>query len=58
MAVAWVAVPRFDGMLQFSFRCPLLPAWRIVSICGALKSFGNVILCEKINDAEWSRPEA
>src|SRR5436305_4879073 len=57
MAVGWVAVPQFDGMWQFSFRWSLLPAWAIVSICGALKSFGNLILCEKINDAQWSRPD-
>ena len=57
MAVGWVAVPQFDGMWQFSFRWSLLPTWAIVSICGALKSFGNLILCEKINDAEWSQPD-
>ena len=57
MAVGWVAVPQFDGMWQFSFRWSLLPSWAIVSICGALKSFGNLILCEKINDAQWSRPD-
>jgi len=32
-------------------------AWAIVSICDALKFFGNLILCEKINDAQWSRPD-
>lgn len=57
MAVSWAALPRFDGMWQFSFRWSLLPTFTIVSICGALKSFGNLILCEKINDAEWSRPD-
>src|SRR6266571_4062998 len=57
MTVGWVAVPQFDGMWQFSFRWSLLPSWAIVSICGALKSFGNLILCEKINDAQWSRPD-
>jgi NCS2 family nucleobase:cation symporter-2 len=57
MAVGWIAMPQVDGMWQFSFRWSLLPAWAIVSICGALKSFGNLILCEKINDAQWSRPD-
>src|SRR5438093_2325583 len=57
MAVGWVAVPQFDGMWQFSFRWSLLSTWALVSTCGALKSFGNLILCEKINDAEWSRPD-
>jgi len=57
MAVGWVAVPQFDGMWQFALRWSPLPYWTIVSICGALKSFGNLILCEKINDAGWSRPD-
>ena len=57
MAVGWAAMPHFEEMWQFSFRWSLLPAWAIVSICGALKSFGNLILCEKINDAQWSRPD-
>src|SRR6266571_4071800 len=57
MAVPWIAMPRLDGMWQFSFRWSLVPTFAIVSICGALKSFGNLILCEKVNDAEWSRPD-
>ena len=57
LATSWIAVLQFEGMWQFSFRWSLLLAWAIVSICGALKSFGNLILCEKINDAEWSRPD-
>jgi len=28
----------------------------IVSITGALKSFGNLIMCEKINDSTWKAP--
>ncbi|MBI3802028.1 MAG: purine/pyrimidine permease [Deltaproteobacteria bacterium] len=55
--VPWVGLPRFEGMWQFSFRWSLLPAFTIVSICGALKSFGNLIMCEKVNDEEWTRPD-
>lgn len=53
----WVALPTFDGYLQFSFRWSLLPTFVIVSICGALKTFGNLILCEKINDPDWREPD-
>jgi NCS2 family nucleobase:cation symporter-2 len=29
----------------------------IVSICGALKSFGNLVMCEKVNDDNWQKPD-
>lgn len=53
---AWLGLPHYEGMLQFSFRWSLLPAWAIVSVCGALKSFGNLVLCEKINNSAWKEP--
>jgi NCS2 family nucleobase:cation symporter-2 len=55
---AWIALPLLeDNPWQISFRWSLLPTFIIVSICGALKSFGNLILCEKVNDADWSQPD-
>ena len=57
LAVPWFDLPGFEGMWSFSFRWSLLPTFAIVSICGALKSFGNLILCEKVNDDQWSRPD-
>lgn len=57
-AAPWLAVPLLEGqMFKFDFRWSLVPAFLIVSICGALKSFGNLILCEKVNDAEWREPD-
>ena len=53
----WLAFPVLDGMWNISFRWSLLPTFAIVSICGALKSFGNLTLCEKINDDQWIRPD-
>jgi xanthine permease XanP len=53
----WVAVPVFKGMFTLSFRWNLLPVFAIVSIAGALKSFGNLIMCEKVNDADWQEPD-
>ena len=35
----------------------MLPAFLIVSITGALKSMGNLIMCEKVNDADWKEPD-
>jgi NCS2 family nucleobase:cation symporter-2 len=56
LAVPWLSLPGFEGMWNFSFRWSLLPTFAIVSICGALKSFGNLILCEKVNDDQWKQP--
>jgi xanthine permease XanP len=54
---SWVALPVLDEMWKISFRWSLLPTFIIVSICGALKSFGNLILCEKVNDEDWTQPD-
>jgi NCS2 family nucleobase:cation symporter-2 len=52
----WVAVPWIDGMTDLAFRWSLLPMFVIVSITGALKSMGNLTMCEKVNDADWKAP--
>jgi xanthine permease XanP len=53
----WIALPVLDQMWTFSFHWTLLPTVLIVSLCGALKSFGNLIMCEKVNDDEWAEPD-
>lgn len=53
----WVALPHFKGMFSLDFRWSLLPVFAIVSITGALKSFGNLIMCEKVNDDDWKQPD-
>jgi xanthine permease XanP len=53
----WVALPHFKGMFSLDFRWSLLPTFAIVSITGALKSFGNLIMCEKVNDDDWKEPD-
>jgi xanthine permease XanP len=53
----WLGLPTFAGAWDIDFRWSLLPAFAIVSICGALKSFGNLVMCEKVNDDEWTRPD-
>ncbi len=53
----WVALPWIDGMTEVSFRWSLLPSFLIVSVTGALKSMGNLIMCEKVNDADWKAPD-
>ena len=53
----WIGLPSYDGMWSYSFRWSLVPLFVIVSICGALKSFGNLVLCEKANDSDWKQPD-
>jgi xanthine permease XanP len=57
LSAPWVAIPSFKGMFALDFRWSLLPTFAIVSITGALKSFGNLIMCEKVNDEEWREPD-
>lgn len=56
-AAPWIALPYYEGFLDITFRWSLVPAFVIISITGALKSFGNLIMCEKVNDAEWTAPD-
>ncbi len=56
-AARWIGLPSYDGMWSYSFRWSLVPLFVIVSICGALKSFGNLVLCEKANDSGWKQPD-
>ena len=44
-------------MTEISFRWSLLPVFLIVSVTGALKSMGNLIMCEKVNDPDWKAPD-
>lgn len=42
---------------RWSFKWSLLPAFLIVSLCGSLKSFGNLVTAQKINDEDWKEPD-
>jgi xanthine permease XanP len=53
----WVEFPWIEGMTHISFRWSLLPAFLIVSATGALKTMGNLTMCEKVNDADWKEPD-
>jgi NCS2 family nucleobase:cation symporter-2 len=53
----WLGLPPLDGAFDIAFSWSLLPSFAIVSICGALKSFGNLVMCEKVNDDGWRAPD-
>jgi xanthine permease XanP len=54
---SWISSPLLDGFPTLAFDWSLVPVFLIVSITGALKSFGNLIMCEKINDDRWTGPD-
>jgi NCS2 family nucleobase:cation symporter-2 len=56
-AAPWLALPSPGGILNITFKWSLVPIFAIVSITGGLKSFGNLIMCEKVNDTEWAHPD-
>jgi xanthine permease XanP len=53
----WMALPLLDNMFEITFKWSLVPIFVIVSIPGALKSVGNLIMCEKVNDDDWKEPD-
>jgi NCS2 family nucleobase:cation symporter-2 len=48
--------PHF-GMLSWSFDASLILPFLIASLCTSVKSLGNLITCQKINDADWKLPD-
>jgi NCS2 family nucleobase:cation symporter-2 len=57
MKSPFIANPFYASAFNLAFNWTLLPVFCIVSITGALKSFGNLIMCEKVNDEEWKEPD-
>lgn len=55
-SLPWLKVPDYASLGGFAFSFDLLPTFIIVSICGTLKSFGNLVLAEKVNNPEWTQP--
>lgn len=53
----WLRLPDVASLGGFDFRADLIPTFIIVSICGTLKSFGNLVLAEKVNDPHWTEPK-
>jgi xanthine permease XanP len=45
------------SMLGWSFDASLIIPFLIASLCTSVKTIGNLTTCQKINDAEWKRPD-
>jgi NCS2 family nucleobase:cation symporter-2 len=44
-------------LLRWSFDTSLILPFAIASLCTSVKTIGNLTTCQKINDADWTRPE-
>lgn len=51
-----VAVPGI-GHISYGFDATLVPAFLIAGVAAALRAVGVITTCQKINDADWKRPE-
>ncbi len=44
-------------LLRWSFDASLILPFAIASLCTSVKTIGNLTTCQKINDADWIRPD-
>lgn len=52
----WIGLPSLSH-LSWSFDATLIAPFAIASIASALKVAGTIAVCQKTNDADWSRPD-
>ncbi len=55
-AMPWVGVPAV-GSIGLAFEWALLPAFLVAAVASSLKTVGLVTGLQKLNDADWTRPE-
>ncbi len=53
----WLALPFRSGLFDLRFEWSLLLPFVIVSVCGSLKSMGNLISAQKANDEGWRQAD-
>ncbi|HEX4208875.1 MAG TPA: solute carrier family 23 protein, partial [Candidatus Binataceae bacterium] len=51
----WVGIPHF-AHVSYSFNATLVAPFAIASLAAAMKAAGTLAICEKMNDANWVRP--
>ncbi len=51
-----LALPPFE-FWGWSFSWGMLPVFLIAALCASLECVGDVTTCQKINDADWKRPD-
>jgi len=55
-SLSWVALPGF-GHLTWSFDITLTAAFAIAALAATMKAVGTITMCQRMNDAEWARPD-
>lgn len=52
----WLGLPTFDH-LSWSFNLTLAAPFAIGCVAAAMKAAGTITVCQKMNDADWVRPD-
>lgn len=52
----WIGLPAF-GQVSWSFDVSLAALFAIASIAAAMKAVGTITVCQRMNDADWVRPD-
>jgi xanthine permease XanP len=52
---SWLGVPQFH--VGWSFDPTLIAPFAIASVAAAMKAAGTITICQRINDANWVRPD-
>jgi NCS2 family nucleobase:cation symporter-2 len=55
-AASWVGIPTF-GHVSWTFDAALAAPFAIACIAAALKAVGTITICQRMNDADWVRPD-
>lgn len=55
-ATPWIGVPAVSSM-SWSFDIALAAPFAIASIAAAMKAAGTITICQRMNDADWVRPD-
>jgi NCS2 family nucleobase:cation symporter-2 len=53
---AWIRLP-VAGHVWWSFDLALIAPFAIASVAAAMKAAGTITVCQRINDADWVRPD-
>ncbi len=52
----WFALPDF-GHVSWAFDASLIAPFAIVAVAAAMKTVGTIAICQRMNDADWVRPD-
>ena len=53
---SWIALPTF-GNVSWSFDIAIAASFGIACLAAAMKAVGTIAVCQRMNDADWVRPD-